>query len=673
MERICNGCIAIVAEKPRAAAKIAKALSGGKARKILYRGVPIWIFRIDGNEYVVIPSAGHLFSIDTDKSGIPVFEYRWIPRHMAEKGYRHLERFYKAFSEILPRARIYINACDYDIEGSLIGYMIIKNWGDVGRMRRMKFSSLVDDELRRSFRNLGPPDLNMVEAGLARHEMDWIWGINVSRALMLLFNKISGERRVLSAGRVQTPTLFEVVRNTIERITFVPTSLYNVNIYVEISGKRYKLSSDEEPFKRRSDAEKYARAAKSSSHAVVRDVKKETISYQPPYPFNLGDLQKEAYQIYRISPAKTLKILEDLYLDSLISYPRTNSQKLPPSIDHRGIIGSIGKMRSYSSIAMKILGRKILRPSNGPMEDPAHPAIYPTGEIPSKLREEHAKIYDLVVRRYLATFMDPVVVDRVGIDIDVAGRIYRLSGAWIVEKGWLDAYPFYRIEEKAVPNVRPGDRVKIALVKIGISYTRPETPHNKASLLRWMENQGIGTESTRAEIIETLFRRKYVNGSSATDLGLMVYSAIEKYFPDLSRVELTRYFEELMERIRRGELWREHVVVETKDVVGRAIERFLRHIENIDPREIKMLGVKRGGCPICGYASGDNGHSLCSLHEKAYKRLVELYREWARDGYEWEEYLKKIEGLKITGSAVREVISFLKKNGSRSFSDKRGI
>ena len=663
MIRNCDGCTVIIAEKPRAAAKIANAISGGKARKILYKGVPIWIFSIDGEKYVVIPSAGHLFSIDTNKSGIPVFEYKWIPRHIANKDYKHLERFYRVFSEILPNAKAYVNACDYDVEGSVIGYMIVKHWGDPSRMKRMRFSSLVEDELRRSFANLGPLDIDMVEAGLARHEVDWIWGINVSRALMVLFNKISGERRILSAGRVQTPTLFEVVRNTIERITFAPTMLYSVNVYVEISGKRYRLDNDEKPFKRRRQAEEYAEAARRSGYAVVRNIRRDDISYKPPYPFNLGDLQKEAYRIYGISPARALRILEDLYLGSLISYPRTNSQKLPPSIEHRGIVQSIGKLRSYSSIALKILGKRFLRPNNGPMDDPAHPAIHPTGEIPRGLGEEHAKIYDLVVRRYLATFMDPAIINRESIEVDVAGRIYKLQGARVVNRGWLEAYPFYRVEEKTVPSVRQGDRVKIVSVKISVSYTKPEAPYNKATLLKWMESQGIGTESTRAEIIETLFKRGYIKGSRATDLGFMVCSAIEKYFPELSKIELTRYLEELMEKTRRRELSREHVIEKTKSIVGAAIEKFLRHINSIDTSETKLLGIKTGGCPICGYASNENKYGFCSLHEKAYKKLVEAYREWAQDGYEWNEYLEKLLKLKITGLSVKEVIAFLRKNG----------
>jgi len=657
---ICSGCIAIIAEKPRAAAKIASALSRGRARKILVNGVPLWVFTANGRKYVVIPSAGHMFTVDTDKSGIPVFDYNWVPRFEAARGYGHLKKFYQVFSKILPNAREYINACDYDIEGSVIGYMIVKKWGDTSRMKRMRFSSLVEEELRRSFKNLEPLDLNMVEAGLARHEMDWIWGINVSRALMRLFKKIFGEGRVLSAGRVQTPTLFEIVRNTFERATFVPKPLYSVRIYVVVDGREYSLEPDGKPFERRSEANSYAENARKAGYARVEDIEERVARYQPPYPFNLGDVQREAYSLYKISPARVLQILEELYLESLISYPRTNSQKLPPAIDHRDIIERISRIQAYRSAASKLLARSSLSPNNGPMDDPAHPAIYPTGEHPGRLSEAHRRIYDLIVRRYLATFMDPAVVEAVRVTASVAGRSYSLRGSTIISRGWLEAYPFYRVDERKIPRLKVGDLLKISGVKVTVSYTKPEPPYNKASLLRWMESQGIGTEATRAEIIETLYRRGYVKGGDATGLGLIVYSAVERFFNNLSSVELTRHFEEMLERIRRGELSRDRVIEETKRVVGSAIERFLTSLESLDPKEARLLGAGLGGCPICRDPSEPaSPHRFCRAHETAYRRLIESFKSWEGDGYSWARYLEKISGLRITGSKVREVIGYL--------------
>jgi len=199
-------------------------------------------------------------------------------------------------------------------------------------------------------------------------------------------------------------------------------------------------------------------------------------------------------------------------------------------------------------------------------------------------------------------------------------------------------------------------------VKIAIAYTRPEPPYNKATLLKWMESQGIGTEATRAEIIETLYKRGYVKGSEATRLGLMVYSAIEKYFSDLSKVGLTRRFEEMLDKIRRGELKREHIIKETKIVVGEAIKRFLKGIEDLDPREIRFLGIGLGGCPICKDPPDPNSiYKFCRIHEIAYRRLIETYNSWREDNIGWKEYLEKVSRLKITGSKVKEVIAYLDK------------
>jgi DNA topoisomerase-1 len=142
----------------------------------------------------------------------------------------------------------------------------------------------------------------------------------------------------------------------------------------------------------------------------------------------------------------------------------------------------------------------------------------------------------------------------------------------------------------------------------------------------------------------------------------MVCSAIDRYFKDLSRVELTRHFEELLDKIKRGELRREHVIRRTIEVVGEAIERFLKNIDSTKPGDIDLPGVKKGGCPICGgpIDPGDK-HGFCHLHSLAHRRIIEKYREWSENNYSWDKYLEKIYGLKITGSKIKEVIGYIRK------------
>ena len=195
----------IIAEKPKAARKIAGAL-GLKGFGRVY-GIPYWYGYYRGEYVVVSSTAGHLFTLVTDKRSYPVFEYRWVPRWEGERGASFLKKFYSALKSLARGAKAFVNACDYDIEGSVIGYLIIKELGDVRRAKRAKFSSLTPQELRKSFQSLMPLDWDMIESGLCRHELDWIWGINVSRALMHMFRRVMSYRKPLSAGRVQSPTL----------------------------------------------------------------------------------------------------------------------------------------------------------------------------------------------------------------------------------------------------------------------------------------------------------------------------------------------------------------------------------------------------------------------------------------------------------------------------------
>ncbi|MFN3268598.1 MAG: DNA topoisomerase, partial [Zestosphaera sp.] len=200
-----SGYVLVIAEKPKAADKIAVALNLS-TRKVV-DGVRVWKGFFNGRRFLVAPAVGHLFSLDTEERDFPVFTYRWVPRWLVEKKSRYARKYYEVLKKLARGASEYVNACDYDIEGSVIGYLIIKNFGDLSRSRRAKFSSLTREELVNAFKNLQPLDVRMVEAGLCRHEIDWIWGINVSRALMSYYKKVFGNFKVLSAGRVQTPTL----------------------------------------------------------------------------------------------------------------------------------------------------------------------------------------------------------------------------------------------------------------------------------------------------------------------------------------------------------------------------------------------------------------------------------------------------------------------------------
>ena len=666
--------ILIIAEKARAAEKIAQALGGSFAKMIRIHGVPVWIVKWQGKDYVIAPAAGHLFTLHTDEKEYPVFSFKWVPRYLVDEEAKHTKKFLDVLKLLAKNAIFFINACDYDIEGSLIGYMIIKHVGDVTRAARARFSSLTKQEIIKAFSNLSPLDMNMVEAGYCRHALDWLWGINISRALMDVYHRAFGKSRILSAGRVQTPTLAHAVQITLERRLHVPDPLFYPIVKINVNNTIYTLENLDDPFKSKHEVQEYVNSLRRYGYVVVEDINVKNTILPPPHPFNLPDLQAEAYRIYGLSPYRVQRIAEDLYLDALISYPRTNSQKLPPTLDNREILEKLKNINSEYRRLVTMLLREtggILRPNNGPKDDPAHPAIYPTGEFTHrKLSTVHYKIYDLIVRRYLATFSKPAHIRYIDIVFRAGHRRFILRGVQIIEYGWLKYYPFAQPKEKAIPYTlfKRGQRIPISSVSIRIVYSKPPSPPSRYSLLKWMESVNIGTESTRAEIIEVLYKRGYLvsrkgAATEASDLGIAIVSVLRKYLPQLTSVDLTRQFEEYIDKIKSMRLKCDPVLSEAKTILSTYLAQFKRYL-NVIARELYKYIEPEGeqlktaqSCQICHRMAVDKG--FCIFHLEAYKRILEHYPRWRDAGYDWHSYLSKLIQLRSTGKYVKDVCHFL--------------
>ncbi|MEM4139474.1 MAG: DNA topoisomerase, partial [Sulfolobaceae archaeon] len=231
--------VLIIAEKPKAAKKIAEALSENP-KVCVKNKVSFWVFTINNTKYVVAPTVGHLFTL-SGNGGFPVFEAEWKPIWVEDKKANFAKKYYTLLSELSRKAELFINACDYDIEGSVIGYLIILFFGDIKKAKRMKFSSLTKYEILNSFKNLSELDYNMINAGLLRHKVDWLWGINVSRALMKAIYDVVGKKVVLSAGRVQSPTLINIVNKENERLLFTPEPKFKLLLTIEFKNKLIKI------------------------------------------------------------------------------------------------------------------------------------------------------------------------------------------------------------------------------------------------------------------------------------------------------------------------------------------------------------------------------------------------------------------------------------------------
>ena len=665
--------ILIIAEKPKAAKRIAEAL--GQPRKCGMYGVPFWVLKVDGNYYVVASAAGHLFGLTTSENGFPVFEYYWVPLWQIDLTARHIKKFLSVLEFLCKRAKAYINACDYDIEGSVIGYLIIKWFGDLRRAYRMKFSTLTVHDIKRAFRSLSRLDWEMIEAGLARHELDWLWGINISRALMEAVRRVVGKRISLSAGRVQSPTLIEAARRCYKINLHVPSPYYNVKATLEHNGwrKRIVIVSSIET---RNIAERIAKKLQDNPRLKVARVKKKLKTVLPPPPFNLGDLQLEAARLYKLSPYKTQEIAEKLYLDALISYPRTNSQKIPPTIDVRSIVLSLTRSPIHGKLAAELLAetRGFLKPRQGEKDDPAHPAIHPTGNIAVGLKGYEAKIYDLIVRRFLASMARPLKLEETEVELHhPSGIKIKLKGVVVVDEGWLKYYPYVGFGGDKLPTLSEGDIIQLKNISVVEEYTEPPQHYTRASLVKWMEGVGIGTEATRARIVETLFERGYLKSEHGkvvvTDLGYAVADVLSAYFPQLTSVQLTREFEKKLEAIRRRLVTRQQVVLEAKKLIKSLVEEYKASaIEKVGEYLAASLGLIKtvDVCQVCGRAPTVNG-IFCKFHADAYKKLVDGYKLWInRVGYLTpREYLSRLVRLCQTGRWIKEIAYYLLKTGAK--------
>ena len=269
--------------------------------------------------------------------------------------------------------------------------------------------------------------------------IDFVWGVNLSRALSQAPLGSGHRYRTVSAGRVQGPTLGFLVQREREVRGFVPVPYWKISGIFDRAGRKVTAGYARANVATRTLADEI-RGDCLGREAIVKSVRLNVARVGPPPPFNIGDLQKEAYRVFGYSPSKTLQIAERLYLGALISYPRTGSQRLPASLNHRGILRGVGKIPEYSALAAEILKGES-QPVQGGKSDPAHPAIHPTGDAPRRpLGIPEASVFDLVVRRFLAAFGSSARRELVSAVLAVGEHEFRVAGARTVFPGWMKYY-----------------------------------------------------------------------------------------------------------------------------------------------------------------------------------------------------------------------------------------
>ena len=594
----------IICEKDNAAKRISGILSDNSAKTEKKGRVSVYRFQWEGEDACTIGLRGHIMNLDFPK------KYNsWTSINPAELV--DLEPI-KILSErsIGPILRslakesssIYV-ATDYDREGELIGveaveYAVGKEM--VKEAHRVRFSSLTHSDVTDAFHHLVKVDEALASAAETRQVMDLIWGATLTRFISLASNRLGHD--FLSVGRVQSPTLAIIVNKEKDIKAFKPRPYWNIEGDFEKGGMGFPGShSAGDIF----DGEKanmiFARVENIDRAEVVKVSQKEKVE-KPPIPFNTTEFIKAANST-GMSVSRVMSIAEDLYTKGYISYPRTDNTVYPKGLDIRKTVQALAQ-GPYRVSADSILEGSSITPTRGKKETTDHPPIYPTAYITKdQIGPEKYRLYDLVVRRFLATLMEPSRKMIKSVKLDVGGEVFKVSGIRMIYPGWRSVYTISRVKESILPELVEGSFVDVKDLRLESKETKPPKRFSQGGLIQEMERLGLGTKSTRHEIIQKLYDRRYIDEvpPRPTLSGEALILALENHASLICEPDMTSRLDEDMERISKGSLSQEKVLEESREMLKSFLEVMEREKKAIG-REISsalMIQDIAGTCPRC--------------------------------------------------------------------------
>lgn len=559
-----------IAEKPSVAREIAEVL-GAKNKMKGY---------IEGNGYQVTWTFGHLCTLKEPHEYTPEWK-RWslsslpmIPPRFGIKlidSPSYVEQF-QVIEKLMQNAEMVINCGDAGQEGELIQRWVMQKAGVTCPVYRLWISSLTEEAIREGFQKLKEQESfnKLYEAGLSRAIGDWLLGMNATRLYTLKYGQ---NRQVLSIGRVQTPTLALIVNRQNEIANFTPEPYWELKTVY----RNTTFSSTKGKFTDKTEGENFLTVVKEEDFEVTDTSEKKGKEY-PPRLFDLTSLQVECNKKFAFSAEDTLKLIQSLYEKKVTTYPRVDTTFLSDDI-YPKVPNTLKGMTDYAELTAPLLGKKLPK-SKKVFDDTKvtdHHAIIPTGVRPNNLSENERKVYDLVARRFIAAFYPDCQISTTTVLGKVGKVEFKVTGKQILEPGWRvvfgaeqkdpDAEPSE--EEGILPEFVKGERGPHEPI-LGEKWTQAPKPYTEATLLRAMETagklvdndelrdalkeNGIGRPSTRAAIIETLFKRNYVRKEKknliATPTGMELIGTIQEEL--LKSAELTGLWEKKLRQIEKG-------------------------------------------------------------------------------------------------------------------------
>lgn len=608
--------IVCIAEKPSVARDIAHVLGANQA----CQGY------MEGNGYQVTWTFGHLCCLKEPHDytpnwkpwslgALPMIPARFGIKLINDKG---IEKQFKIVEQLMQKADRIINCGDAGQEGELIQRWVIQKTGARCPVSRLWISSLTEEAIREGFSNLKDQSdyQSLYEAGLSRAIGDWLLGMNATRLYTLKYGQ---NRQVLSIGRVQTPTLALIVSRYWEITNFQPqqywvlSTVYRDTTFTATQGKYQSVEKGQDDLQRI-----------MGKDFTVTDISTKKGKEAPPKLFDLTSLQVECNKKYSFSADQTLQIIQSLYEKKLTTYPRVDTTYLSDDI-YPKCPQILQRLVAYSALTAPLFGKKL--PKSKKVFDSSkvtdHHAIIPTGVVPQYLTPQEGYVYDEVCRHFIAVFYPDCVFASTTVLGEVEAVKFKATGKQILEPGWRvvvmpakqnDDKDDEEDKDKTLPNFTQGEHGPHE-PKLAEKWTTPPKPYTEATLLRAMETagklvkddalreamkeNGIGRPSTRAAIIETLFKRRYIQkvrkSLEPTPTGIELIGLIHEEL--LKSAELTGIWEKKLREIEQHKYDAATFINELKQMVGQIVYQVMSDNSNrriaITPEETKK--VKNGG------------------------------------------------------------------------------
>ncbi len=568
----------IITEKNNSAKKIAEILSGGSAKADATYKVPFYAWSDGDGDQMTVGLKGHVMGVafpdgysnwqETDLHDL--IDADLVPEPTDKNVVKAVRKLAKDASEV-------VIATDYDREGELIGLEALAqvlevNPGVAGEalserppVKRARYSALTKEEIERAFSNLDELSYDLAYAGAARQDIDLIWGATLTRAVSLATRRFGSN--FLSVGRVQSPTLALVVERELERRAHVPKPYWELFARFAHRDGAFEAHHATDKFWDKREAEQAL--AGTQSPGVVAEVSSRRNSRKPPTPLNTTAFTTDASSRLGITPAAAMRIAEDLYMDGFISYPRTDNTVYPSSLNTRELVSSLVRIGDFKAAAPLLEGE--LTPTRGRKETTDHPPIYPTQAVyPNALDGSKRRVYELVVRRFLATFSAPMITESTRADIDAGSERYFVRGSVVVDPGYAAIYTYARSSDEEIPKLESGQELPLDGDPWMIDKeTQPPSRISQGKLVELMEERGLGTKATRADIIQKLYDRGYVfsNPPEPSETGIAMYKAFHRFVPRMATPEMTAELEQDMDEIAAGKTSKDEVLKVSREML----------------------------------------------------------------------------------------------------------